>query len=620
MISYKARSVLAVAALAVGGLAFCGASLAQQDQKLMTNQNVVNMLRASLPEQRILTTMRTRPAKFDVSNQARAAFDRQCAAIKPVGVSTGTWAAEVRSIWDAMTNVVVCQQTNGRGGEGACVIGGQQGSKAGSTPTSKFNGRTDYEPMTAERGVTQDTTFANWGNSGQAPLVQQTQKPLTTAPRPAPNVTALGTQSSPRSPAGPRAQGVVQGYVYWDASVIRHSPPNSCSGLSMTASGEGIPLVTMTDNFAYMRSVGTDAVCKYAIKGLPVDQALQVQANVTSSAAFSPTVLASGGSQTVTLTTGAPACAPGPVNPSLSDLSSGWSSCADIASNVNFKLVSAGFLRSPVAGPARVAPGTAVELSPQPYPPKSRVNSAGQANEAELNPQPYPPKNGTLLAPGSQKTLLGDGSVQPAPGVGTVGPSQTMSAQGNVGAPTGQQGAVATLAPAMTANAANSRVLQRPIGIQQNPNIVVANACAKDSSYRVLFISGIPDGKTLTLNQPYTIWGCSFGNPPLVKQPTSPVTSPSQGQTEVQQTHHAAAIYITPAPSHVAMFIYAEIQSWSDNSIVVTFPTSAEQFHDVSLSSLVFPTVAQLWVTRGDQQTTIYPPENGGPLMFKPAN
>lgn len=46
------------------------------------------------------------------------------------------------------------------------------------------------------------------------------------------------------------------------------------------------------------------------------------------------------------------------------------------------------------------------ELSPQPYPPKSKANAGGTTNADELSPQPYPPK-GTLLNSGAQQTLLG---------------------------------------------------------------------------------------------------------------------------------------------------------------------------------------------------------------------
>jgi hypothetical protein len=177
-------------------------SWGQQAQKApLTNADVVKMLRAGISEQIVLSTMRTRPATFDVSNQARAAFDKDCAGIKPAGVSTGAWPAEVKKIWDTMTDVVICQQTNGRGGEGACVPGGRQGSNAGSTPTPlKTNRPNKYESVTLQRGVTQDPGFANWVNSGQASVPSHeppTLPPINSNPK---------REASPAADAATKAQ------------------------------------------------------------------------------------------------------------------------------------------------------------------------------------------------------------------------------------------------------------------------------------------------------------------------------------------------------------------------------------------------------------------------------
>lgn len=462
-------------------------------------------------------------------------------------------------------------------------------------------------------------------------LAQQAQKPLTTAPRPVPNVIAPGPQPHRQQGQRQPGQGVIEGYVYWDASALTHSPPNSCAGLSVTVSRAGIPLVTMTGNFAYMGNVGSDAVCRYAVKGLPIEENLQVQANVTTSAAFSPAALPSGGSKSITITTGTPACAPGgPVNPSSSDLSSGWSSCADIASNVNFVLV-----------PARL-------LAPL----GTRMRSVGPGGTAELSPQPYPPKNATLLVPDSQKTLLGDGSVRPAP-VGTVGPSQTMSAQGNTGSnaePTtipskgngrseygpmttergvtqdknfanwansaqagkgssvGQQAGTTALAT----RAGSSAVTRAPIAVRENPKVYVAQACAKDPSFRILFVSGTSDGKTLTVGPQYTIWGCSFGSMPAVKRPVPPVTSPTQNQTASYPSNYNVAVW-TSQPFFI---VDANTLSWSDNSVVVTFSPRPANHSGPSTAGLVLP--AQVLVTRGDGQTRIYGGEGG--VYFSPVN
>lgn len=122
-------------------------------EKPLTNADVLKLLRAGISEQNILTTIRTHRAAFDISNQSRATFDRECAAIGHAGLSAGAWGAEVADVWNTMNDVMICQETNGRGGEGSCVL--------------KGNGRNAYEAITTERGVTQDSKFAKWaGGAG----------------------------------------------------------------------------------------------------------------------------------------------------------------------------------------------------------------------------------------------------------------------------------------------------------------------------------------------------------------------------------------------------------------------------------------------------------------------
>jgi hypothetical protein len=143
-------------------------------EKPLTNADLLNLLSARTSEQAILHRIRNHPATFDVSNQARANFDRACAGIKHPGAPTSAWATEIKHVWDTMVNVVICQQTNGRGGEGACDLTPLQSSpkntSAGPTPTDpKVPGRSKYDAITLESGATQDTRFGNWAQSGQAP-------------------------------------------------------------------------------------------------------------------------------------------------------------------------------------------------------------------------------------------------------------------------------------------------------------------------------------------------------------------------------------------------------------------------------------------------------------------
>jgi hypothetical protein len=109
--------------LAIWTVLAATAAEGQDSGKPLTNRDVVNLLRTGTPEEKIVATIRTRPASFEVSDRDRASFDRECGAFKPAAVSNGAWAAEIREIWETMKNVVICRQTNGRGGEGACDPG-----------------------------------------------------------------------------------------------------------------------------------------------------------------------------------------------------------------------------------------------------------------------------------------------------------------------------------------------------------------------------------------------------------------------------------------------------------------------------------------------------------------
>lgn len=288
-----------------------------------------------------------------------------------------------------------------------------------------------------------------------------------------------------------------------------------------------------------------------------------------------------------------------------------------------------GLLRSGVSG--NVVQAMSARERTQGNVSNARVAGIGDGSKAadDLNPQPYPPK-GTLLTPGGQQTMLGrqanPGGKSALPGVqrssvtgpggiqkispGTIGPGQSMSAQGNVGSPLGSQSGPTAVAT----NARGASTARRVIGVRENPGMYVAQACAKDSSYRVLFVSGAPDDKTFTVGPQYTIWGCSFGNNGLSKAPT-PVGSASRA-TEQSINREFAQIYSTPFK--IAWLVKCDIQSWSDNAIVVTVDAASAVYprSGSSLAGLNLP--AELWLTRTDGQTTIWGSEGG--FTFKPTN
>lgn len=203
-----------------------------------------------------------------------------------------------------------------------------------------------------------------------------------------------------------------------------------------------------------------------------------------------------------------------------------------------------------------------------------------------------------------QRSATVDGSFTGGTRVGSGGalaPGQTMSAPGHSpgSTPLTSQTQATAMRPATGSSPAVPGRASSGVPVSALSGAYVAEACAKDPSYRVLGVSGASDGKTLTIGPQYTIWGCSFGTLAAVK-PVRPPSSLGQNQT-VRPTYYAVAIYSTPFKR--AWFVYADIQSWSDNSIVITISPSAAVYPGASVAGMDLP--AGVWLTRGDGETTI---------------
>jgi len=194
------------------------------------------------------------------------------------------------------------------------------------------------------------------------------QESVPVSPIQAPDVTLQGPQRqqppAQRQPANgiPRTAprpvttmhapypGTVEGFVYWNAGSISHTPVGSCSGLQVTVSvgnssgGPGptpeqfTPLPPLTNNFKYVGNVGSYAVCTYAFDHVPVGPNVQVKIDVTGASTFSPI------SAPAVAITGPIKIINGKCNnlppavPSPSDLTSHWWTCGNYAYNVNFVL------------------------------------------------------------------------------------------------------------------------------------------------------------------------------------------------------------------------------------------------------------------------------------------
>jgi hypothetical protein len=465
------------------------------------------------------------------------------------------------------------------------------------------------------------------------------QQPVAVSPTQVPNATAPGPQRhNPSAQAQPKSgvprtamaqpstnlpapyTGTIEGLVYWNASTISHKPAGSCDGISVTVSlgtplgssgkEEFKPLSTQSNNFKYVGKVGTYGVCTYGFNHVPVGEDVQVQVNVTTPRAFSPIVAAAVAiTKPIKIINGKCNNLP-PALPSPSDLTSQWWTCGNYAYNVNFVLQppahimstnsnnsgaalltgsssnqptllsngpSRGMLESGAAAQAQGrgavqgnSPGSAVQLNPQPLPPRG---TSGMT--AVMSPQRSPSAGGVL---GTAPSPIAAG-IQPA-SPANIGPAQTRSFQG--GAPS-----------------ATTALPTRAVWLSSGMPTQIAVACGKDSSFRILGVTGatynsfMPSGK-------YTIWGCSFGSVANPKAQTPP-----RGQTQTVATSRATN---PPQPNGIILYgggswppfvVGANINSWNDNSITVTFPSASE----LAKSQYRWVPV-QLWVVRGDGKTT----------------
>lgn len=169
-------------------------------------------------------------------------------------------------------------------------------------------------------------------SSGQ-PTPQATQPPYSMAP------SAANAQTRIRL-----AQGTVAGAIFWDSTRVAYNPSVPCQGLQVALSdidATGSHSLATTNQFQFTQSPRPgpgNRLCSYSFSRVPEGVALQVQ--VTIAQPFVSRVAANGpfGAQG-----GLIKIAGGPCNNTSSgtalSLESGWQSCGEDASNVNFELV-----------------------------------------------------------------------------------------------------------------------------------------------------------------------------------------------------------------------------------------------------------------------------------------
>ncbi len=456
------------------------------------------------------------------------------------------------------------------------------------------------------------------------------QRVSPTAPAPNRTITAPGLQRPPVDHPG-NAAGTIEGFVYWDASHFSHVPAGSCSGLAVTVSvgsSSGGPLTaytplgTLSNNFKYVGQVkeflaggkvNVYDVCTYGYDHVPVGPDLQVKLTVTQPGAFSPVAVP----QVATLgpikiINGQCNMLPRVTNPTASDLFAHWSSCQNMAYDVNFVMQMAppqppltnsggGMLSGSGSVPIEKAPGPTGTLLKQsgPIGTPSLVNPGPIGTPSLVNPGPTnkpitasgrfslgpkitisgarPQGIDVAIAQTIQSESLATHNVRAAMLSGTqpernsnlrAGPSRTLdSTDPAAGGSTSQSGTGATggnETPSTQAGGNGStlnNVLKAPHTI---------SACRFTTDPVVETVGGrmrniilTPDpGTGQYPNNQYAIVGCNFG--------------------DVQGDVHIFGPFINnPTPVHLG------IDSWTDSSILVTFNPTFENEYDLKNITLV---------------------------------
>jgi hypothetical protein len=145
--------------------------------------------------------------------------------------------------------------------------------------------------------------------------------------------------------------GVLMGYVYWDASTIPYNANSPCpfqvrvnQGTPPAGGAMGFEqfteIGTYTNNFSSLGNVGKYVVCQYSVDHLPEGKDLQVQVGPLKGAfqvavAFTVPPTANEPNAPIRINGGKCNQLP-PAVPSLSTLGSPWWSCGDHAYNVNY--------------------------------------------------------------------------------------------------------------------------------------------------------------------------------------------------------------------------------------------------------------------------------------------
>jgi hypothetical protein len=228
------------------------------------------------------------------------------------------------------------------------------------------------------------------------------QAPAATAPTPQRQQPQGGGRQPLPSPIGtlpqthPQVQmlnGVLMGYLYWDASTISFNGNSKCpfqlrinQGTPPTGGSVGFEqfteIGTYKNNFSSIGKIGKYTVCQYAVDHLPEDKDLQVQIGPMKGAlqtavvfTIPPTANDPNGPIKIS---GGKCNQLAPAVPSLSTLGSAWWTCGDHAYNVNYLMQPPQPIPGLTQNPGTLTIVPAQALLPPPGAPNGMVNPGPQ--------------------------------------------------------------------------------------------------------------------------------------------------------------------------------------------------------------------------------------------------
>lgn len=117
---------------------FCTALFGQRAENLLTNADVIKMVKGGVPESAIVASIRSGPGAFDLSNGAKAAL---------FAAGGKNRVSEMTEIWEAM----IAKATNGRGGDDADEMNPQPYPPRGKTTTPGSVGQSGVDPAITQK-------------------------------------------------------------------------------------------------------------------------------------------------------------------------------------------------------------------------------------------------------------------------------------------------------------------------------------------------------------------------------------------------------------------------------------------------------------------------------------